>query len=143
MSTPQSDTIGKFRPGNQSYNNFRRSRPSERRDYSNNNDDRHNGSKARSRYSQAKTNPGTGEVTITIHDRLQRQDKIHPSRISAVNPGQNHLTVQFLTDLGTVSRAKTYQMTRNSQLPMMDISQTWFESLQQTIQLRNYRYYAL
>ena len=36
--------------------------------------------------SQTRTNPGTAELAITIHDRLQRQDKIHPSRISAVNP---------------------------------------------------------
>ena len=36
--------------------------------------------------SKTKTNPGTGEVTITILDRLQRRDKIHPARITSVNP---------------------------------------------------------
>ena len=36
--------------------------------------------------SQTKVNLGIGEVTITIHDRLQRHDKIHPSRISVDNP---------------------------------------------------------
>ena len=38
--------------------------------------------------SQTKTNPGIGEVIITIRDRLQCHDKMHPSRILAINPEQ-------------------------------------------------------
>ena len=49
--------------------------------------------------SQTKTTPETGEVTITIHDRLQRHDKIHLSRIPADNPDLTHLIIQGLIDL--------------------------------------------
>ena len=48
--------------------------------------------------SQTKTLPGTGEVIITIRDRLQCRDKIHPSRILADNPDQIRLI--YLTRLG-------------------------------------------
>ena len=50
MSTPQPDTRGKFRPGTQSFNNFNRNRPFERRDYSSKKNDRYNEYKARSPY---------------------------------------------------------------------------------------------
>ena len=50
MSTPQSDTKGKFRPIIQNYNNFSRNRPFERKDYSSNNNGRYNDYKARSPY---------------------------------------------------------------------------------------------
>ena len=43
--------------------------------------------------SQTKTNQEIGEVTMTIHDRLQRRDKNHPSQISAINPDQIRLTL--------------------------------------------------
>ena len=50
MSTPNLTQEGKFRPSNQSFNNFSRNRPFERRDYSNNNNDRYSDYKARSPY---------------------------------------------------------------------------------------------
>ena len=74
--------------------------------------------------SQTKTNPGTGEVTITIHNCLQRRDKLHLSRFSAVNPDQFHLIPQCLTDLEAKIRTKLYPTTRSSQPPLMVISQT-------------------
>ena len=37
MSTPQPDTIEKFRPNNQNFDNPGQNRPLEQRDYSNNN----------------------------------------------------------------------------------------------------------
>ena len=49
-STPQPKTRRKFRPINQSYNNFSRIRPLERRDYSVNNNDRYNDYKIRPPY---------------------------------------------------------------------------------------------
>ena len=74
--------------------------------------------------SQAKINPGTGEVTITIHDRLRRRDKIYPSQISAVNPDQIHVISQCLGGFETKARTKIYPTTRNSQLPTPVTSQT-------------------
>ena len=50
MSTPRSFTGGNFRPSNQNPNNFRQNRSSERRDYTDNNNDRYNGYRARSPY---------------------------------------------------------------------------------------------
>ena len=50
--------------------------------------------------SQTKTNPGIGEVIITIRGRLQCHDKIHPSRILTINPDQIRLILQYSTDLG-------------------------------------------
>ena len=41
--------------------------------------------------SRTKMNLGIGEVIITIHDRLQRHDQTHSSRISAENSDQIHL----------------------------------------------------
>ena len=93
--------------------------------------------------SQTKTNPGIGEVTMTIHDRLQRRDKNHPPRISAINPDQIRLILQYSTDLGIEARVTIYLTTRNSQLPTMAISQTSFDSLQQTMKLMDYGDYAL
>ena len=74
--------------------------------------------------SQTMTNLGTGEVTITIHDRLQRRDKFHLSRISETNPDQIHPTLQYLTCLENETRATLYTTTRNSKLPTTVTSQT-------------------
>ena len=74
--------------------------------------------------SHTKTNPGIGEVTMTIHDRLQRRDKNPLSRISAINPDQIRLIPQYLTDLGSETRATIYPTKRNSQLLTTVISQT-------------------
>ena len=51
--------------------------------------------------SRTKINLGSGEVTITIPDRLQRHDKIHPSRMFAENPNQIRLIPQCLTGWGS------------------------------------------
>ena len=56
------------------------------------------------RTSQARTNLEIGKVTMTIHDRLQRRDKNHPSRISAINPDQIRLIFQYSADLGIETR---------------------------------------
>ena len=93
--------------------------------------------------SQTKTNPGIGEVIITIRDRLQGHDKIHPSRILANNPDQILLIPQYLTDLESETRATIHLTKRNSQLPTMATNQTWFDSLQQMMKLMNYLDYAL
>ena len=93
--------------------------------------------------SRIKINIGIGEVTNTIHDRLQRHDQIHSLRILADYPDQIHLTLQRLTDLEKETRATIYPTTRNSQLPTTETSQTCFDSLQQTMKLLNYRDYAL
>ena len=73
--------------------------------------------------SQTRTNLEIGEVTMTVHDRLQRRDKNHLSRISADNPDQFRLTLQCLTGLETETRATTYP-TRNAQLPTTVNNQT-------------------
>ena len=93
--------------------------------------------------SRIKINKGFGEGTITIHDHLQRQDKIHPLQNSADNPDQIHLTLHCLTDLEIETRATIYLTTRNSQLPKTVTRQMWFDSLQQAIKLMDYRDYAL
>ena len=59
--------------------------------------------------SQTRTNPGIGEVLISIRNRLQRHDKIHPSRILADNPYQIRLIPQCLTGLEIETRAIPYQ----------------------------------
>ena len=88
--------------------------------------------------SRTKINLGIGEVTITVPDRLQRHDKIHPSRILADNLGQIHLTLQYLTGLEIEIRATLYHTIRNFQLPTTVTSQTWFNSQQQTMKVMNY-----
>ena len=50
MSTPRSFTGGTFRPSNQNPNNFRQNRSSERRDYTDNNNDLYKDYRARSPY---------------------------------------------------------------------------------------------
>ena len=74
--------------------------------------------------SQTKTNPRNGEVTITIPDRLQRDDPIHLLRISADNLDQIRLNLQCLTGLGIETRATIYLTIRNSQLPTTVTRQT-------------------
>ena len=93
--------------------------------------------------SQTKTNPRIGEVIITIRNRLQCRDKNHPSRVFAINPDQIRLILQYSTALGIETRVTIYLTTRNSQLPTMAISQTWFDSLQQKMKLMDYRDHAL
>ena len=74
--------------------------------------------------SQTKTTPGIGEVTMTIHDRLQRRAKNPLSRISAINPDQIRLIPQYLTDLGIETRATIFPTKRTSQLLTTVVSQT-------------------
>ena len=93
--------------------------------------------------SQTMTNPGIGEVIITIRDRLHCHDKNHTSRISAINPDQIRLILQYSTDLGIETRVTINLATRNSQLPTMEIRQTRFDSLQEMMKLMDYRDYAL
>ena len=76
------------------------------------------------RTSQTRTNLEIGEVTMTIHNRLQRRDKNPPSRISAINPDQISLTPLCLTGLGIETRATIYPTTRNSQFPTTVTNQT-------------------
>ena len=57
MSTPRSFTRGNFRPNSQNPNTFRQSRPFERRDYPNNNNDRYNDYRARSQYQLEQDQP--------------------------------------------------------------------------------------
>ena len=64
--------------------------------------------------SQTKTNPGSGEVTTAIHNRLEHRDKIHPSLTSAVTPDQIHLIPQCLAYLETKTWTKKYDTIRNS-----------------------------
>ena len=54
--------------------------------------------------SQIKTNPGLGEVIITIRDSPQRHDKIYFLRILVDNSDQIHLNLQCLTGLGIGTR---------------------------------------
>ena len=66
--------------------------------------------------SQTKTNPGVGEVTITIRDRLQRRDKIHLLQILVDKPDQIHITLQCLTGLEIGTLVTIYPTKRNFQL---------------------------
>ena len=60
--------------------------------------------------SQTKTILGIGEIIKTYRDRLQCHDKIHPSRIIAINPDQIRLTLQYSIDLGIRARVTIYPM---------------------------------
>ena len=66
--------------------------------------------------SQTRTNPGIGEIIITIRDRLQCPDNINPSRIIVINPNQTRLIFQYSIDLGIRTRVTIYLTKRNSQL---------------------------
>ena len=59
--------------------------------------------------SHTTTNPGIGEVTITIRDRHQSHDKIHLLRILVDNSDQTHLTPRCLTVLGIGTRVTIYE----------------------------------
>ena len=143
MSTPRSFARGKSRPSSQNPNNSDKlDLPSEETtrkttiiDTMTTERDHHT--------SQTKTNPEIGELIKTIRDCLQCHDKNHPSQISAINPDQVRLILQYSTDLGIEIRVTIYLTTRNCQLPTMAISQTWFDSLQQMMKLMNYRDYVL
>ena len=146
MSTPQAFTRRIFRPSNQNPNILT---TSDKIDLSSEETTRittitdtmtternHN-------ISHSDTNPRNGEVTITIPDRFQRHVKIHISRIFAVNPGQIRLIPQYSPGLGIETLVTIYLTTKNSQLPTMANSQTWFDSLQRTMNLMDYWDYAL
>ena len=143
MSTPRSFTRANFRPKNQNPNNFRQIGPFERGDYTNNNNDRYNGYRPRSPYQSNQANPGIREVKVTIRDRLQRHDKIHLLRILVDNPDQIHLTLQCLTSLGIETRVRMNPTEKKSQLLTTVTSPTWFDLLQQTMKLTDYRDYTL
>ena len=83
--------------------------------------------------SRTKIHLRIGEATIIIHDRLQHHDKIQFLRTREDNPDQTCLILQCLTDLETETQAIIYPTTRSFQPPRMGISQTSFDSLQQTI----------
>ena len=74
--------------------------------------------------SQTEVSLGIGAVTKTTHDRPQRRDKTHPSRISAGKSDQTHLILKCLTDLEIKIRRKISFTTRNSQSPILSIRQT-------------------
>ena len=76
------------------------------------------------RSSQTRTNLENVEATLTVPVRLQRGDKSHPSRISAINTDQIRLTLQCLIGLEIETRATIYPRTRNSQLPTTVTNQT-------------------
>ena len=74
--------------------------------------------------SHTNTNPGIREVIITIRGRLQCHDKIHPSRILAINPYEIRLILQYSTDLGIRTRVTIYPTKRKSQHLTTVTSQT-------------------
>ena len=76
MATPRSFTRGNFRPSNQNPNNFRQHRSSERRDYTDNNNDRYNDYRARSPYlsNQDKSRNWGNKNNFSRSPSMSRQD---------------------------------------------------------------------
>ena len=76
MLTPRSFTRGNFRPSNQNPNNFRQHRSSERRDYTDNNNDRYNDYRARSPYqsNQDKSRNWGNKNNFSRSPSVSRQD---------------------------------------------------------------------
>ena len=76
MSTPRSFTGGNFRPNNENPNNFRQHRSSERREYTDNNNDRYNDYRARSPYqsNQDKSRNWGNSITFSRSPSMSRQD---------------------------------------------------------------------
>ena len=76
MSTPRSFTGGNFRPNNQNPNNFRQNSSSERREYTDNNNDRYNDYRARSPYqsNQDKSRNWGNSNTFSRSPSMSRQD---------------------------------------------------------------------
>ena len=98
MSTPRTFTGGNFRPSNRNSNNFRQSRSSKRKDYTDNNNDRYTDYRARSPYQSNQDQPRNWG-RIKIRDCLQRHDKNHLLQILVDNSDQTHLTPRCLTVL--------------------------------------------
>ena len=124
MPIPQPDTREKFRASNQNYDNTVQNRPFKRRGYPNNNSNRYNDYRTRSHTHQTEVNLGIGAVTVTLQDRLQRQDKTHPSQISADNANPVHLILQRSTVLENQIRTKINLTRRSLRPPITVISQT-------------------
>ena len=76
MSTPRYFTVGNFRPNNQNPNNFPQHRSSERREYTDNNNDRYNDYRARSPYlsNQDKSRNWGNSNTFLRSPSMSRQD---------------------------------------------------------------------
>ena len=72
--------------------------------------------------SQTKTIPGIGEVIITVRDRLQCHDKIHPSRILN-QPGSNSPNPSVFNRFGNqnqsnnISYEKKFPISNNGNQP--------------------------
>ena len=74
MSTPRSFTRGNFRPSNQNPNNFRQYRPSEQREYTDNNNDRYNDCRARSPYQSNQDKSRNWGNNNNFSPSMSRQD---------------------------------------------------------------------
>ena len=92
-STPRSVTGGNFRPNSQNSNNFRQHRSSERRDYTDNNNDRYNDYRARSPYqsNQDKSRNWGNNNNFSRSPSMSRQDSSltgyrNQSRPNSPNP---------------------------------------------------------
>ena len=76
MSTPRSFTGGNFQPNNQNPNNFQQHKSSERREYTDNNNDRYNNYRPRSPYqsNQDKSRNWGNSNTFSRSPSMSRQD---------------------------------------------------------------------
>ena len=124
MSTPRSFTGRNFRPSNQNPNNFRQNRSSERRDYTDNNNDRYNDYRARSPYqsNQDQSRNWGSNNNYSRSPSMSRQDSSFTD--SRNQPDQIRLILQYATDLGIRTRVTIYPTKRNSQLLTTVTSQT-------------------
>ena len=143
MSTPRSFTRGSSRPNNQNSNNFRQNRAFQRTLYPNNNNDQYNDYRARIQYQSDQDQSGKWGINnnYSRSPSTSRQD----SSFTDVRrqPQSNSPNPSVFNRLGNRDLSNNIPYDKNSQLPTTATSQMWFDCLQQTMKLLNYRDYAL
>ena len=123
MSTTRSLTRGNFRPSNQNPNNFRQNRPSERRDYTDNNNDRYNDYRARSPYqpNQYKSRNWGSNNNYSRSPSMSRQDSSFTD--SRNQPRSNSPNLSVLNRFGNqnpsnnITYEKKFPTSNNSSQP--------------------------
>ena len=123
MSTPRSFTRGNFRPSNQNPNNFKQNRPSERRDYTDNKNDRYNDYRARSPY-QPNQDKSSNWRSINNYSRSPTMSRLDSSFTDSRNqPRSNSPNPSVFNRFGNqnpsnnISYGKKFPTSNNSSQP--------------------------
>ena len=142
MSTPRSFTGGNFRPNIQNPNNFRPHRSSERRDYTDNNNDRYYDYRARSPYQSnldKSKNWGNNNNNYSRSPSMSRQDSSFTDYRS--QPRSNLPNPSVFNRFGNQNPSN--KISYEKKFPTSNNGNRKCDSLRQRKKLLNYRDYAL